>query len=79
MHDTENINVKINIPGKENVVFKRPVYHEDMINWVKSQQYDDVLTEELVKLVSKYPINSFEHFKKNIQKHILSIRKKLNK
>lgn len=74
----ERTNVKVDVPKLDErrpSVINKPITLEYTISWIKAQNYDSVVEQELIKKVSRYPHAAFTAFVRNIQNHINVINK----
>ena len=74
----ERMNVKVDVPKLDErrpSVINKPITLEYTISWIKAQNYDVVVEQELIKKVSRYPHAAFTAFVRNIQNHINVINK----
>ena len=46
-----------------------------MIQWIRQQNWDDYIKEQLVKKANKCPVDALEQFGREIELHIVKIRK----
>lgn len=51
------------------------IYLEDIIKWIKKQEYDTYTEKELIKIVSGYPQGALRRFFSTINNHIATIQK----
>lgn len=52
---------------------------QNMKNWIESKFDDDYIINELLKQVSKYPMDTYEHFRRNIKIHVDNLHRKRDK
>lgn len=81
MSDTK-LNLKISLPDdaeKQRFVTEKYVTLDQVISWIKTRGYDDYITKELVKKVSKYPMNTYYKFRDDLQRHIGNIQENRGK
>lgn len=52
---------------------------DKIFSWIDKKDYDDVVKDELKKMVSKYPQNAYVNFGKNFQKHLGTAQKNARK
>jgi hypothetical protein len=46
-----------------------------IITWINNKGFDEKTTNELIKIVSAYPVGTYFTFKADLQKHLIKINK----
>jgi len=72
----EKMNVQVSNPNKK-TLFVKPLPYATLVRWIKNQDYDTHIEEELVKEISKYSSGAYKHFQKNIVNHVARIQKEM--
>ena len=49
--------------------------NKQVVNWIKSQNWDDYIKDELIKKANNCPMSALEQFGKEIEIHVVKIRK----
>lgn len=49
----------------------RQVTLDGLVNWIKSQGYDEAVTAALVEKARRYPSGGYRHFYKNLRTHAI--------
>ena len=73
MSEINKINLKIS-DGSD----QQSITAQDVIKWIKKQEYDPNTENGLIKLLKKYPTNSYQFFINNIKKYVSQVRKKID-
>lgn len=53
----------------------RKLTHPQVVNWIKSHNWDVYTKEQLIKKAMKCPIDALEQFGREIELHVVKIRK----
>lgn len=81
MSEINKINLKISDGSDQqdkNSYFQKSITAQDVIKWIKKQEYDLNTENGLIKLLKKYPTNSYQFFINNIKKYVNQVRKKID-
>lgn len=65
MSEASSMNFSVYVPGKGKTHIGRMVTLERLIEWIKSQEFDEHTTKSLIYLASRYPSHALPLFKKN--------------
>lgn len=75
----EKIKFNVSVPGGQgNNPVKNPYTLKEAIQLIKLKNYPKETEDALIKLISKQPSNTYEHFLKNIYTHLNNIQTKNN-
>jgi hypothetical protein len=53
--------------------FVKPLNLNELISWIKKQNWDEYVKQELIKRASAYPCNGLWHFANNINTQVVKI------
>lgn len=65
MSEASSMNFSVYVPGKGKTHIGRMVTLERLVEWIKSQEFDEHTTKSLIYLASRYPSHALPLFKKN--------------
>jgi len=76
MSEANRINLSVGVPGINAKAkrIKQGITMDQTIKWLKSKGYGENLTNELIKIASKYPVSALNGFRKNLNEHIIRIQ-----
>jgi hypothetical protein len=77
MLEASNFNFGLSIIGDERSKkrFVKALTLQQVIKWIKVQNWDEYTKKQLIKRASKYPHNALEHFGNNIDRQVIDIHK----
>jgi len=71
----ESFNFKVNVPGANSLNSRPKLTLVKAINLIKQKGYTADMEEKLIKAITRMPVNTYEGFFKDIQRHIERISK----
>jgi hypothetical protein len=75
MSEPTRISLGVSVGGEEGRKRVKKASLQQVISWIRSRGFEENTTNELIRIVSGYPIGTYYRFREDLQKHLIKIGK----
>lgn len=75
MSDAERINLRV---GNKPKHFQRTITFDNVVSIIKAKEYDEYVTNGLIKVAKRYPSNALTSFLRNMDVYAANVKKTKN-